>query len=349
MSADIGGAGGAGVANAVTITTILTNNGKISGGAGSRGVGGAGVVNAQGGTIGSLTNQAAGAISGGAGGNGAFFGGMGGAGVSNAGTITTLTNSGTIEGGKGGTGSFANGGAAGDAIYSAGANASIGSITNSGKIIGNVEIDNQASVTVYGGTGKRFGSWTGGVITIGNGNLTFAGGNTALGDNIIVNGGAGTVYNNDPLMVTTPIAITGNFDQSGTGALDFLLSSATDPTQYKFSVTGSTSLDGDLGIDLGKGFSLMAGDSFDLIASQGALSGDFTSLFVDGGACSAHGTDVWRCSRDYLDLSLVAGSVDLSVAAASSVPEPATWVMLGVGFLGLGGLALRRRTPALAA
>ena len=37
--------------------------------------------------------------------------------------------------------------------------------------------------------------WTGGTITIGNGNLTFAGGNTALGDNII----AGTVYNNDPL------------------------------------------------------------------------------------------------------------------------------------------------------
>ena len=31
-----------------------------------------------------------------------FFGGAGGAGVSNAGTITTLTNSGTISGGNGG-------------------------------------------------------------------------------------------------------------------------------------------------------------------------------------------------------------------------------------------------------
>ena len=116
-------------------------------------------------------------------------GGAGGAGVSNAGTITTLTNSGTISGGNGEAGgSWTRGrrrgrrrdigtparsdahqqrhdrrrrggngspsGAAGDAIYSAGAHASIGPITNSGQIIGNVEIDNQASVTVTGGSGQ---------------------------------------------------------------------------------------------------------------------------------------------------------------------------------------------------
>ncbi len=50
-------------------------------------------------------------------------------------------------------------------------------------------------MTVTGGTGKTFGSWTGGTITIGNGDLTFAGGNTALGDDISVNGGKGTVTN----------------------------------------------------------------------------------------------------------------------------------------------------------
>ena len=57
-------------------------------------------------------------------------------------------------------------GATGHAIYSAGASASIGPITNSGRIIGNVEIDNQASVTVNGGTGKKFGRWTSGTITM---------------------------------------------------------------------------------------------------------------------------------------------------------------------------------------
>ena len=83
------------------------------------------------------------------------------------------------------------------------AHASIGPITNSGQIIGNVEIDNQASVTVTGGAGTTFGRWTGGAITIGNGNLTFAGGNTALGDDISVDGGEGTVINKGPLQIAT--------------------------------------------------------------------------------------------------------------------------------------------------
>ena len=37
---------------------------------------------------------------------------------------------------------------------SAGPSASIGAITNSGQIVGNVEIDNQPSVTIYGGTAR---------------------------------------------------------------------------------------------------------------------------------------------------------------------------------------------------
>ena len=129
-------------------------------------------------------------------------GGAGGAGDIEFRRDRTLTNSGTIEGGDGRNWLHASG-AAGDAIYSAGAHASIGPITNSGQIIGNVEIDNQASVTVTGGTGKTFGSWTGGTITIGNGNLTFAGGNTALGDDVEVDGGKGTVINKGPLQIAT--------------------------------------------------------------------------------------------------------------------------------------------------
>ena len=154
----IGGSGGAGVSNSGAIAT-LTNGGTIAGGEGGTGrtgnAGGPGVWNS--GAIATLTNN--GAISGGA---GRAPDGAGGAGILNSGAIGSLDNGGTIEGGLSATS-----GATGDAIYSAGAHASIGSITNTGRIIGNVVIDNQANVTVFGGTATTFGSWTGGAITMG--------------------------------------------------------------------------------------------------------------------------------------------------------------------------------------
>ncbi len=169
----------------------------------------------------------------------------GGAGIANSGTIATLTNSGTIHGGKGGSGSTS--GAPGDAIYSAGKHASIGPITNSGTIIGNVEIDNQASVTVNGGTGTTFGRWTSGTITIGNGNLTFAGGNTALGDDISVDGGVGTVTNMGQLRPSPPHApetIAGNFSQTAAGVLDLEFAGDVSGQYGALAVTKLTTLDG---------------------------------------------------------------------------------------------------------
>jgi hypothetical protein len=92
--------------------TALTNQqgGTISGGAGGlSAAGGAGVSNAV--TITTLANF--GKISGGTGGAASRTGPAGGAGVSNAGTITNLTNGGEIDGGTGGTGALAGAGDAG--------------------------------------------------------------------------------------------------------------------------------------------------------------------------------------------------------------------------------------------
>ena len=129
-------------------------------------------------------------------------------------------------------------------------------------------------------------AWTGGTITIGDGNLTFAGGNTALGDDISVNGGKGTVTNKGPLQIATlaPLAITGNFTQAAAGALglDF---AGDSPGEYgALAISGSASLDGGLGIDLTDGFTLAKGDSFDIL-NFGSLKGPgFDALALDGAA-----------------------------------------------------------------
>ncbi len=112
-------------------------------------------------------------------------------------------------------------------------------------------------------------------------------------------------------------------------------------------MSGTTSSDGGLGIDLTNGFRLSSGDVFDLIASDGALSGGFDTLWLDGAKCSAKSVDVWRCNGFDFTLDVVAGvggSVDLGVSA---IPEPGIWVLLSVGFFGLAGLSALSRLRSI--
>ena len=144
------------------------------------------------------------------------------------------------------------------------------------------------------GPARPSADWTGGTITIGNGNLTFAGGNTALGDNIYVDGGEGTVTNKDPLRIAAPQTITGNFTQTAAGVLDLDFAGDVSGQYGALTITKLATLDGRLAIDLTGGFTLATGDSFDIL-TFGSLMGGFDALALDGAACSLSG-------RGFVDL-----------------------------------------------
>jgi hypothetical protein len=330
-----GASGAAGLYIAGKITT-LTNAGTIMGGGGGQGSyglggnGGDGIFLEAAGSIQTLSNKAGGLVAGGAASFGDSGYGEGGAGINNEGAIGTINNAGIIDNG----------------VYAILSTGSIGLIVNSGEVIGNVEIENHRSLTGDGGDGRQFGLWTGGAIDIREGDLTFGGGATALADNVTVDRGGGTVYLGalDPVRIDTAVTITGNFDERPNGGLDFLVD-GVGPGQYgTLGVTGSTILGGFLGLDTARGVRFSAGETFDLISSADGFYEDIEGLTFDGAACSATaGADRWLCSGAglYFNLSGVEGG--LLTLTTSSVPEPSTWAMLGVGFGGLGWLTRQRK------
>lgn len=207
-----------------------------------------------GGTITALTNS--GTIS--AGNRGIYNG--------SAGTITTLTNSGLISGSN-------------YALYNKGM---LGTLGNSGTISGNIYVAHQ-SLTITGGSGDTYGTLSGGLINIANGNLIFAGGNQALADNITVNGGSGTVTNNGNLYLTTNQTVTGNYSQGSTGQLIIGVSSTS---SGMLTVTGDAVMPNAHLVLVGlNGYRPASGSVYTLVSAQGAgtnFSGDVITIATPG-------------------------------------------------------------------
>lgn len=149
-----------------------------------------------------------------------------GTGISNNGSIGTLSNSGLINGGVttfGAITTLINSGlisatSVSLGIYNSG---SVGSLINSGTIVGNIANTTATNLSISGGSGSTFGTLTGYNGTIGlidnqSSNVVFSSGNLLLNDNINV--ASHTVSNlASTLQLNNRITITGNYFQ-GAGA-----------------------------------------------------------------------------------------------------------------------------------
>ncbi|KDB08393.1 outer membrane autotransporter barrel domain protein, partial [Burkholderia sp. lig30] len=238
-----------GVLNTGTIASI-SNAGAITGGidnSGSTALIGQ-LTNTSTGSLDSLTNT------------GTIGGGAVAIGLSNAGTIGTVSNSGLITGtttGLSNTGSITQltnnaGGTISGALYNNGTigtltnngtlassgyaldngtSASLGIVANSGTIAGNIRNLSSQDLTLAGGTGSTFGTLTGflantpGTITNTASNVSFASGNLLLNDNINVGAFAVNHTGTAVLQVNAPVTITGNYNQGSLATLQIGVSS----------------------------------------------------------------------------------------------------------------------------
>ncbi|WP_146002776.1 autotransporter outer membrane beta-barrel domain-containing protein [Telmatospirillum siberiense] len=141
-------------------------------------------------------------------------------------------------------------------------------LTNSGIIRGDITAGD--GLFIAGGDNGTVGTLSGlagGVGTITATGVAFTSGSLFLGDNVVVNGGAGTVTNAASLQIGRAVTISGNYVQGSGGALVVVLSSSSSGALV---ITGSASLSGSLKVVSDSGV-VTAGQTVTIV-SAGSLS-----------------------------------------------------------------------------
>ena len=231
-------------------------------------------------------------------------------------------------------------------------------LVNDGALI----VNNVAAKAGDSGTGSGpvyvgQGTWLGGTGTIG-GNVTVGAyppnPSQAHGVQPQTVGGSGTLTPGVAVGdASTPGRLTINgmlTFTSGTSVLEADLAGANAGTGYdQVRVGGNLSLAGTLTLTIGAGFTPTLLEKFYLIdlTGTGTVSGTFDGLANPFLVTDSAGNEyaINYNDHDPADTSNLLPN-DVSLTAISVVPEPGTWALLGLGIIGLCGLAVRRARHA---
>jgi hypothetical protein len=162
---------------------------------------------------------------------------------------------------------------------------------------------------------------------------------TQQGSNVVATG-TGTVDTSDLTHVATGAGTAAVFGSSGTLVINsgnFVAYTVSGPTSFG-SVGGA-----DASSSSGSVFGLF-GSFQQMILPTGYISGSFISGTDQFNNTTIAGLDLTPGTYTYtFGTGQDADSVVVNIGNVSAVPEPSTWAMLILGFMGIGFMAYRRK------